>query len=189
MYRLWVLLLCAPVFAANIVPNRYIVDLSTESVAAHVVQGKFSMHGADAEQHRVRIRAEQSAAREAIMRAGGTVTGAVENVRNALIVQIADSRAAGLLAIAGVVKVHPVRSFHLLLDHALPLHHVPEAWTQVGIANAGAGIRIAMIDTGIEIGHPGFNDGGFTAPAGFPVADTTADLAFTNNKVIVARSA
>jgi subtilisin family serine protease len=74
------------------------------------------------------------------------------------------------------------------LDHALPLHHVPEVWTQIGLANAGAGVMIGVIDSGIEITHPGFNDAGFTAPPGFPVAGTTSDLAFTNNKVIVARS-
>ena len=85
-------------------------------------------------------------------------------------------------------SVHPVRLFQMSLDHALPLHHVPDAWTQIGLANAGAGVRIGMIDTGIEIGHPGFNDAGFTAPAGFPQAGATGDFAFTNNKVIVARS-
>jgi len=49
-------------------------------------------------------------------------------------------------------------------------------------------MKIAIIDTGIEIGHPAFSDAGLAAPAGYPKADSPADLPFTNNKVIVARS-
>ncbi len=109
-------------------------------------------------------------------------------MNNALVVEISDSQASRLASIPGVAKVLPVHTVRPLLDHALPLHNVPQAWSQVGIANAGAGIKIAMIDSGIDIGHPGFADGGFTMPAGFPLADSQADLAYTNNKVIVARS-
>jgi minor extracellular serine protease Vpr len=194
MKRLWLLFAWVPLFAAGTIPGRYIVELSNESVAAHVVRisprasGRLALHSPAAEQHRTSIRAEQATAASAIQSAGGRVTAAMENVDNALVVRIPDAQAARLAAIPGVRKVYPVRMFHLLLDHALPLHHVPEAWSQVGIGNAGAGIRIAIIDTGIDIGHPGFQDASFQAPAGFPRADVPADLAYANNKVIVARS-
>src|SRR6185369_635325 len=112
----------------------------------------------------------------------------LDTVANAFIVRVADAKAAGLASIPGVVHVYPVRSFKLNLDHALPLHRVPEAWQQVGIANAGAGMKIAVIDTGIDLHHPGFQDPSLPVPSGFPRANNAADLAFTNNKVIVARS-
>ncbi len=188
-------LICASwLFAANTVPNRYIVELTNEPVAVHVARSpvhgpvRALIRGTAASRQRALIRAEQSSARREIQRRGGTVAGAVENVENALLVRIPDAQAAQLASIPGVRRVYPVRTFHLLLDHALPLHRVPDAWTQVGPANAGAGIKIGFIDTGVDIGHPGFVDAGFTAPSGFPVADTPADLAYTNNKVIVARS-
>ena len=67
-----------------------------------------------------------------------------------------------------------------------------------GQNNAGAGIKIGIIDTGIDAGsvhsNPAFLDTGFTAPSGFPkcnaaVAPYAADCnLYTNNKVIVARS-
>jgi hypothetical protein len=188
--RISLIFLAAPL-VAGIVPNRYIVELSTESVAAHAsrtqLRGRVFQTAAAAGQ-RALIRSEQAGVRRAVERLQGRVTGTVENVKNALLVEIDDARAAQLSALPGVRAVYPVREFHMVLDHALPLHHVPDAWTQVGVSNAGAGIRIGFIDSGIDIGHPGFHDGGFTAPAGFPLADTAADLAFTNNKVIVARS-
>src|SRR5947199_6483638 len=178
----WALFLAIPLGAAN-VPNRYIVELSTEPVSRVAGRARL-IHSPAAERHRGRVRAEQSSARAQIQQAEGTVMGAIENVGNALVVQIDDAKAGRLAALPGVRKVYPVREFHMMLDHALPLHHVPEAWTQVGIANAGAGVRIAIIDSGVDIGHPGFQDAGFTAPDGFPRGHPN----YTNHKVIVARS-
>jgi minor extracellular serine protease Vpr len=188
MKRLLTILVAVPLFAASLVPsryvpNRYIVELSEEPVVAHAVRTRD--HGPS---QRAIVRRQQASARTAIEALRGQVMGAVENVTNALLVRIPDAQAAPLAALPGVRRVYPVRQFHLVLDHALPLVHAPDAWSQVGIANAGAGIKIAFIDTGIDIGHPGFNDAGFTAPPGFPLADSVADVAFTNNKVIVARS-
>jgi minor extracellular serine protease Vpr len=188
MKRIWVLLFSLPLFGQAPVPNRYIVELSEEPVAAHAGARAGALHTAAAESQRGRIRTQQAAVRAAIELRQGVVIGRVENVSNALIVQISDTGAAGLSTIAGVVRVHPERRFHMLLDHALVLHRAIDAWNQVGANNAGAGVKIAMIDTGIDVGHPGFSDASFSAPAGFPVADSMADLAYTNNKVIVARS-
>ena len=68
----------------------------------------------------------------------------------------------------------------------------PALWEQVGgQANAGRGIKVAVIDSGIYVtkdaagnyaGNPCFNDAGYTMPSGYPKGDTR----FTNKKVIVA---
>lgn len=187
MKRLFALLAALPLFAAGELPNRYIVELSTAPVAAHV-RARSQFHSQAAARQRAAIRAEQASARTRIQALHGRVLGAVENVKNALMVEIPDAEAAQLAAIPGVQQVFRERLFRMTLDHALPLLHIPEAWSQVGAANAGAGIKIGMIDSGIDITHPGFADTGFTAPAGFPLADTPGNMAFTNNKVIVARS-
>src|SRR3954447_15196960 len=184
MKLLWALLLTVPLVAEN-VPGRYIVELTTDPVATQARgQGRDAMRSPAAQRARARIRTEQAQVRVRVRMAEGVVSAALENVQNALIVQIDDAKASRLAALPGVRKVYPVREFHLMLDHALPLHKVPQAWTQVGIDKAGAGIKIGIIDTGVDVKHMGFSDGGFTPPEGFP----RGDLNYTNNKVIVARS-
>src|SRR6266540_3337015 len=64
----------------------------------------------------------------------------------------------------------------------LSLINAIQAWNTVGgPANAGAGVKVGVIDTGIDISHPCFSD------AGYPVQTQLGDHNFTNNKVIVAR--
>jgi subtilisin family serine protease len=52
------------------------------------------------------------------------------------------------------------------------------------LATAGQGIKIALVDDGIDQAHPYFNPSGFSYPPGFPKGNT----AYTTRKVIVARA-
>jgi subtilisin family serine protease len=52
------------------------------------------------------------------------------------------------------------------------------------LASAGQGLKIGLIDDGIDQAHPYFNPSGFSYPAGFPKGNT----AYTTPKVIVARA-
>ncbi|MFN7920672.1 MAG: S8 family serine peptidase [Bryobacteraceae bacterium] len=117
-----------------------------------------------------------------------TVLDATDTVTNAMFVQVADDQAAALAEIPGVKRVYPVRTLKLFLDRAVVLHRVAEAWSRPGGDRGGEGIKIGIIDTGIEVGHPSFNDPSLQAPPGFPIAPGTGDMASTNAKVIVARS-
>jgi subtilisin family serine protease len=53
-----------------------------------------------------------------------------------------------------------------------------------GRATAGQGVKIAVIDDGVDQKHPFFSPAGYTMPEGFPKGQT----AYTTAKVIVARS-
>ena len=66
---------------------------------------------------------------------------------------------------------------------------VTQAWEKIGgWEKAGEGVRIAILDTGIDSTHPAFQMRAASAPEGFPRADRAANLRWTNAKVIVARS-
>ncbi|BDC50931.1 hypothetical protein F183_A32470 [Bryobacterales bacterium F-183] len=75
-----------------------------------------------------------------------------------------------------------------MLDRAVMVHQVDRVWNQVGLDKAGQGIKIGIIDSGVDNQHPGLQDASMPMPEGFPRYNAAAHKAFTNSKVIVARS-
>ncbi len=104
---------------------------------------------------------------------------------NAIFVNATRDVAEQLRGIPGVAHVQYLPPVTRDLNTALNLEDVSAAWSAVGgSTNAGAGIKIGIIDTGIDQNHPGFQAPSLKPPSGFPKGDAN----FTNNKVIVARS-
>jgi len=99
----------------------------------------------------------------------------------ALVVPAAD---VGRLArVPGVERVWPNVRYHALLDRSPRIVGADRLWG-AGLETAGNGMKIGIIDQGIDQTHPFFNPAGFTYPPGFP----KGNKAFTTPKVIVARS-
>ena len=177
-------LLVAALFAvaalpAQVVPGRYVVELS----------GEPALRSPFAAARRDTIRRSQAEARRAVAQHGGTVIESMDTVVNALIVTIPEERAGELAQSPGAVRVHPVRRVRAFLSYALPVHKVPQAWAMLplGQESAGTGVKIAIIDTGIDVNHPSFADS-LPALAGFPKVLSDADRRFTNSKIIVAKN-
>lgn len=83
-----------------------------------------------------------------------------------------------------VVAVELQREFRSVAhdDPDLSLIRANEGWNAAGgAADAGEGVKVAVIDSGIDITHPCFSD------AGYPPQARIGDTALTNNKVIAAR--
>lgn len=193
MRFLWAVLLSIPAFA-GVLPDRYIVELSGESAARYIArtvapgQRRAALLGKAGWQARAVVRRRQAAVRARLARRGARVIGSLDTLGNILFVHMPAARVARLRSVRGVLRVWPERTYRLTLDHALPLHKVPQAWSLGGAYPQGSGVKIGIIDTGIDVTHPGFNDTGFQAPNGFPIVTTSGDQAFTNQKVIVART-
>jgi minor extracellular serine protease Vpr len=67
-------------------------------------------------------------------------------------------------------------------DPDLALIKAVEAWsTGGGAASAGAGVKVAIVDTGIDVTHSCFSD------TGYPSQARLGNKALTNNKVIAAK--
>jgi minor extracellular serine protease Vpr len=179
---------------AGRIPGHYIVELSSAPVIDQAVRGGASVKGAarlqtpEAFARRARIHAEQDQLQVEMERHNAKVLDRVDTVANALIVEVPDADAQTLASLPGVKSVHPVRTFHMVLDQAVELHKVTQAWDLVGADHAGAGVKIGIIDSGIDLNHPGMQDPSMTAPDSFPRTNYAADVANTNGKVIVARS-
>jgi subtilisin family serine protease len=114
------------------------------------------------------------------------VTGEFDISLNAVAVQLNGTK-LGTLASAPMVKQAQYEGLYRPMDNADPdlaLIHAIDAWTAAGgAANAGAGVKVGIIDTGIDQTHPCFAPAGYSYPAGFPKGDHS----FTTQKVIVAK--
>jgi subtilisin family serine protease len=188
--RLTILLLSLAALAhAEVVPGRYIIELTGDSVSQHLSRRarRETLRGPEATRRRTAIRAEQSTLRSRLG-AAVTVQDSVENVANSLIIEASDAEAARLSRLPGVRRVTPVRTLKRLLDRAVVVNRITEAWDQIGDDKAGEGVKIAIIDTGVDNGHEALRDAALNLPAAFPKTNTTTDETFTSNKVIVARS-
>ncbi|MGE5274385.1 MAG: S8 family peptidase [Verrucomicrobiota bacterium] len=89
-----------------------------------------------------------------------------------------------LSATPGVSKVWPNVAYRPLLDRSPQLIGADQMWGAPSFSTAGNGIRIGIVDDGVDQAHPFFNPSGYAMPPGFPKGNT----AFTTAKVIVARA-
>jgi subtilisin family serine protease len=166
--------------------GRFIIELQEPSVLEAQLQAKQPARSASTER-RTRVLAQQDKVLEHLFPRRVSVRGAVDTVANALIVDAPDISV--LQNLPFVKSVRPARFYRLALDRALNVLRIPEAWARVGGRDmAGAGMKIAILDTGIDRYHLAFQDSSLTMPDGFPKFSTEGDRMVTSNKVIVARS-
>lgn len=152
------------------------------SAAGQSVPGEFIV-----ELERGALASRKAGLRSALSLERVTVEHELGRVLDALIVRT-EMDAAQLRWLPGVRAVHPVVEYQLHLDRAIVLHKADAAWEKLGgIEKAGQGIKVAIVDTGIEASHPGLSSEGLEMPAGFPKVNREGDAVFTSAKVIVAR--
>jgi uncharacterized repeat protein (TIGR01451 family) len=119
---------------------------------------------------------------------GASVEARFERLYQGLVVQLASSDARALHElrnIPGVRAVYPDTEFSPTLYDAVNVTGVDQVWAALGGGSiAGADVRVAVIDSGIDVAHPMFVAPGWTYPAGYPVGWP----AYTSPKVVAARA-
>jgi subtilisin family serine protease len=104
-------------------------------------------------------------------------------VLNGLAVVVPPGEVARLGKLPGVVRVYSSIRYRARLDRTPAQIGAPELWGP-DLSFGGAGIKIAIIDDGLDQTHPFFDPAGYTPPPGFP----KGQQAFTTAKVIAARA-
>ena len=120
--------------------------------------------------------------------AGSVIEHTYQVTFNGLAVRLphADARALSTLAgLPGVSAIYEETAFEPALYASVPAIGTASLWTQLGGSDvAGAGTKIAILDSGIDIAHPMFDAATFDYPESFPKGDDR----YTTPKVIAARA-
>ncbi|MCX6634860.1 MAG: hypothetical protein NT090_07230, partial [Acidobacteria bacterium] len=120
--------------------DRFALVLEDPPVAARVESRKDLARSA-ATDALGRIRAVQTALRQALGERKIRVTGAAQTLVNAVFVAADESRVEELRALPGVVRVERMLPLKRQLDRAVELVGAPAAWNTLGgIQNAGLGV-------------------------------------------------
>jgi subtilisin family serine protease len=132
-----------------------------------------------------RIAGEQRRFTRALRRAlpAASVRWRYRLVTNGLAVVVPAGAIPGLFALPDVRDVYAATSYHPSLDRSVQRIGAPTLWG-ADLAGAGQGVKIGIIDDGVDQKHVFFDPTGYTMPAGFPKGQT----AYTTAKVIVARA-
>ena len=114
---------------------------------------------------------------------GAKVTGEFDIALNAVAVQLNGATLAQVSATPMVKNAQYEGLYYRnATDPDVALISAPQAWAQGGgAATAGEGVKVAIVDTGIDVTHPCFSD------AGYPAQNQSGPHGLTNNKVIVAK--
>ena len=112
------------------------------------------------------------------------VTWRYQVVLDALAVVVPRDRVGDLSKIPGVATVYPNVRYRAALDRSPELVGADQLWGLPDFTTAGNGVKIGIIDDGLDQTHPFFDPTGYTYPPDFPKGDT----AYTTPKVIVARA-
>ncbi len=105
-------------------------------------------------------------------------------VLDGLAVVVPNDRLSTLASIPGVARVYPGARYRALLDRSPELIGADQLWGLPSLSTAGNGIKIGIIDDGVDQSHPFLSPTGYTYPPGFP----KGDAAYATPKVIAARA-
>mgnify|MGYP000920886711 CR=1 FL=1 len=134
------------------------VQLTGDPVA--VVQAKSAkvLKRAQKNQIKAGLRKAQRAVRAGITAKGGRILSQLQSAYNGMRVRVPASRIAALAALPGVAGVHALTPKSVDNTTSVPYLSTADAWQYSGVT--GAGVKVAIIDTGIDYTHADFGGPG-----------------------------
>jgi minor extracellular serine protease Vpr len=151
-------------------PTTVVVKLSGKSVAEAQADAGRKLTGSEKNQIKGQLKASQDALVPQIQAAGGTVLAQFQGALNGIKVQIAGSKLGQLRALPGVTALLPIHEDVLENATSVPYIGAPTVWSAPTNLR-GEGIKIGVIDTGIDYTHANFNGPGTVAA--YAAADAT----------------
>ncbi len=172
----------APAASTAVDTSRVIVQLtraplSTSSKVNRGADKKVSLSGSKTKSERALLAKDRNAL-AAWLKANApkaTITGQYDIALNAVAVKLNGTSIDTLRAAPGVTSVGYQQTYRPLAheDPDLALIDAPQGWVEAGATSAesdpstwaGFGVKVAIVDTGIDVNHPCFDDTGFPQTA------------------------
>lgn len=112
-----------------------------------------------------RVARAQDALLAPLSQLGAQVIYRTQRVYNGIAVRVDATKLEQIARLPGVKAIHPLIKHSPSLDSSVPLIGAPQLWAGAGLPTplTGAGLKIAIIDTGIDYIHTGFGGSGLQA--------------------------
>jgi subtilisin family serine protease len=150
-----------------------VVQLTGDSVAEQQGNAGRRLSRDEKDRAKGQLRNQQEGLRRSIEGMGGRVVAHYQAAYNGMKVRIAADRTKELAGLPGVVAVRPLQLMKPQNVRGIPLIGTPAVWQNLGLH--GEGVKIAIIDTGIDYTHANF--GGPGTAAAYTAAQATATMA------------
>src|SRR5438046_1137244 len=142
-------------------PVTVIVQLAGDSVAEQQGYAGRKLERGEKDRIKGQLRSQQDGLRGSIESLGGTVVASYQAAYNGITARIAHDREKELAALPGVVAVRPLQLMKPDNVRGIPLIGTPAVWQSLGLH--GEGVKIAIIDSGIDYTHANFGGPGTAA--------------------------
>jgi subtilisin family serine protease len=153
-------------------PVTVVVQLAGPSVAEQQASAGRRLSRDEKESAKEQLRGQHDAVRPQIESRGGEVLAHYRAAYNGMKVRIDSSRVAELAALPGVVAVRPLQLQRPDNVRSVPFIGAPTVWQNLN--KHGEGVKIAIIDTGIDFTHANFGGPGTAAAYTAAHAHSTA---------------
>jgi subtilisin family serine protease len=164
-----------------------IVEMAAPPVAAKVGDANdagTAVTKADRDSWRTQIKADQKPVVDKVRSSGGVVVSQMQDAYDGIHVHVTASTLTTLAGMDGVVGIHLATVYKPSLTHTVPYVGAAQAWTATGLT--GAGVKIAVIDTGVDYYHADFGGSGDPADYTYGLAHDTTVPAYNADGTTVA---
>lgn len=130
---------------------KVVVELADDPVSVVETKDEKKLTASEKASVRKSIKAKQDALLPSIRAHGGRIVSQMQSAINGIGVEVAPKDVAALQALPGVTAVRGVTTYKLDNATSVPYLGVPQVWQNTG--KTGTGVKVAVIDTGIDYTH------------------------------------
>ncbi|GAA5038307.1 S8 family serine peptidase [Microbacterium fluvii] len=148
-----------------------IVEMTGDPVAVVEAEKGRDLTSAEKSTVKKNLKSKQDSIRGSITGKGGKIQAQMQSAYNGMQISVPVAALDAVAELPGVVAVHPVRTHQLDNAVSVPFLGVPQVWEDTGYT--GEGVKVAILDTGIDYTHADF--GGPGTVEAFEAAAATSD--------------